>query len=79
MTLIISGYGAVVPKTNPGKILTMFLALILIPIATITIMFIGKCLMSSFRYFVVSVEQRFLKRERVVWLTRKVVYALKSY
>eukprot|EP00111_Clytia_hemisphaerica_P021106 TCONS_00062179-protein len=65
------GYGRVVTNTTAGRALTMVYATISIPIASLTTIYCAKTVDNCVKYMVLMFEQRALKRQKVVWFTRK--------
>ncbi|XP_066920667.1 potassium channel subfamily K member 9-like [Clytia hemisphaerica] len=66
------GFGIIVPKSTPGRALTILFALCGIPIATVTTMACGKTIDGCIKYLIIGFEEKILKRKQIVWFKRKV-------
>ena len=67
------GYGDIVPRSVQGRCLTIAYAICFIPLATVNLVFIGRCIVEVIELIVLTVEEFILGRKRVVWFQRKVM------
>ncbi|XP_066923609.1 potassium channel subfamily K member 9-like [Clytia hemisphaerica] len=71
-TIFTIGYGRTVAKSTLGRALTIVMAIIGIPMASANVLFCGKAINNTIKYLIVCFENACLKRQKIVWLKRKV-------
>lgn len=71
---LFAGYGDIVPRSLPGRCLTIIYSICFIPLNAVELVFTGRLITNLFKLVVLNIEEVLLRRKKVFWIHRKVLF-----